>query len=80
MPTFQCLTVKFGPAPLATVAAAMEAHVERLPTSVTLHNYQIVECHRDNQVIGIIVHDLVLLPDALASAVTVNVPAVAHVP
>ena len=80
MPTFQCVTVKFGPASLATVAAAMEAHVERLPSTTTLHNYEIVECHRDNQVMGVIVHDLVLLPDNAPGSSSMPAPTVVHGP
>lgn len=70
MATFAPTTAKrFGPAPLATVAAEMEAYLESLTSLMTLYKVEFIECHRDNQVMGVIVHEQPLLPMLVAVVV-----------
>jgi len=80
MPTFRFTTKRLGPAPLATVAAAMETYLEALTTTATLQSITFVETHRDNQVMCMITHDTVLQPLTISIGYSVPTTTAVYTP
>ena len=57
MALYVLTTKTYGPDSVAAVMDAMETYMETIDDAKTIRLYKITSCSRDDQIIGVIVHD-----------------------